>query len=176
MKKSHKKKRNNLREKLHIYCISSVARWHLWKILEIFQIVILENLDFLKMTIRVCNGVHYIISSALCSIHLVKIFIFWVDEYNRYQYGNTRMEYGIVRIINLTGPLQERLLEDSKLKALKKQRPKDGRLDQRISQSNSNTTALHSVWIIKHKNRNIEFFGNCIIIFIIDYFMEFSLF
>ncbi len=37
-----------------------------------------------------------------------------------------RMEYGIVQIINLHRPTQERLREDSKLEASKRQIPKAG--------------------------------------------------
>ncbi len=69
-----------------------------------------------------------------------------------------RMEYGIVQIINLHRPTSQILLEDSKLEASKRQRPRDRTLDQRISRSNSNTTALHSVYTIKHKKGNIEIF------------------
>ncbi len=56
------------------------------KILGISWIAILKNLDifFDNMSIILqektkqlrSDGVHYIVSSALCSIHLVKIFIF----------------------------------------------------------------------------------------------------
>ncbi len=63
---------------------TSAARWHLWCILKFFSIAILENLEifptiwvsFCKKRQNKCDGVHYIISSALCNIHLVKIFIF----------------------------------------------------------------------------------------------------
>ncbi len=79
-------------------------------------------------------------------------------EYHWYRYGGTRIEYGIVQIINLPRLMQGRLLEDSKLKLLKRWRLEDGRFDQRISQSNWNTTTQHSVCTIKHKNRNIEIF------------------
>ncbi len=61
-------------------------------------------------------------------------------------------------IINLYSPTQGRLLEGSKLKASKSQRPEDRRLDQGINRSNSHTTALHSECTIKHKNRKIEIF------------------
>ncbi len=63
-----------------------------------------------------------------------------------------------IRIISLPRPTQERLLEDSKLEVLKRRRPEDGILLQRISRSNSNTSALHSVCIFKHKNGNIDIF------------------
>ncbi len=50
------------------------------------------------------------------------------------------MEYGIVRKINLHRPKQDRLLEDSKLKASKGQKPKDRRLDQPIKLEHYCTT------------------------------------
>ncbi len=67
---------------------------------------------------------------------------------------------GIVRIINLRKPSRSDYL---KTQSSKPQRDEDlrlegRRLDQWISRSNSNATALHNVCTIKHKNGNIESF------------------
>ncbi len=80
-------------------------------------------------------------------------------EYDQYRYSNTRMEYGIVRIIHLPRATQEWLLEDAKLGTSKRQSFEDGRLHQWISLSNSNTTALHSVCTMRHKNGHNEIFS-----------------
>ncbi len=63
--------------------VPSTARWHLQKILGISRIAIFENVEhffdnmvsFCRKKQNKCDGVHYIISNALRSIHLVKIFI-----------------------------------------------------------------------------------------------------
>ncbi len=129
----------------------SAARWHLWKILGISRITILENLEIFFQQ----YGYRFVVRDKTSATLLNY-------EHDRYQYSDTRMKYGIVRIINLSRPMQERLLEDSKLKVSKRQRTKNGKLDQQISWSNSNTTALHNVGTIKHKNGNIEFFWKLI--------------
>ncbi len=92
--------------------------------------------------------------------------------------SHERMKYGTVQIINLHRPTQVRLLEDSKLKASKRKRwntrrQKTRSMDQPIKLKHYCTTqCLHS----NTRMEILKFFGNWIIIFIIDYFMEFSLF
>ncbi len=61
----------------------SAARWHLLEILIISRIAILENLEIFSDNVGIVlqektdqvQCVHYIISCALCRIHLVKILI-----------------------------------------------------------------------------------------------------
>ncbi len=86
-----------------------------------------------------------------------------------------QMEYGLVWITNLHRSDYLKTWSSKPWKD-KDQKFEDRRLDQWISQSNSNTAALQSVCTIKHKHEILKFFVNWIIIFIIDYFMEFSLF
>ncbi len=54
------------------YTLGSAARWHLWKILRFFSTI---WASFCRKRQNKYDGVHYVISSALCSMHLVKIFI-----------------------------------------------------------------------------------------------------
>ncbi len=65
------------------------------------------------------------------------------------------MEYRIVCIINLPSPTQDNYLNTGSSKSRRK---KDPKTEDSISWSNSNTTALHSVCTIKHKNGNIKIF------------------
>ncbi len=64
------------------------------------------------------------------------------------------MEYGIVQIINLHGPRRSDYLKAGSLEQAKTKDPKTEDLISESADQTQNTTALHSVFTIKHKNRN----------------------
>ncbi len=143
-----------------VWSVLSAIWWHLRKILGISRIAILENLEifFWQYGYRFAgkDKTSLMVSIMSSVVHCVAYEWIWIIM-NMID-TDTQMEYGIVQIINQPRSTQERLLEESKLEASKRRRTEDGRLGQRISQSNSNTTALHSVCTIKHKKGNIEIF------------------
>ncbi len=94
----------------------------------------------------------------------------WITN-DQYWYDDTQMKYGIVWIINLPWPAQERLFEDSK-----PWQDKDLKMEDSINGSADQTqTLLHyTVYALSRTRMEIlKFFGNWIVIFIIDYFMKF---
>ncbi len=78
------------------------------------------------------------------------------------------MEYGIVKIINLHKPTQEWLLEDSKPRRHKYQRPEDRRLDQWISRSIWKHYCTTVCALSNTRMEILKSFRNWIIIFITD--------